>query len=50
MQALAYLDFLGKSGGEHEGLAVVGHVLLLYDAANLRFEAHIQHSVGLIQH
>lgn len=45
------LDLPGESGGEHERLSVLdaGHVLLFNDLSNLRFETHIEHSIGFIE-
>ena len=50
--ASKHLDLFGEGGGEHHGLpSVLGswHVVLLHDPANLGFEAHVEHSVGLVQ-
>ena len=46
-----HLD-LWEGGGEHHGLPPVlrtGHIVLLHDPADLWLEAHVQHSVGLVQ-
>lgn len=47
-----HLDLFGERGRKHERLTIsrLGHRVLLDDAANLRLETHVQHSVGLIQH
>ena len=33
-----------------EACTFIWHVLMLYNASNLRFETHIQHSISFIQH
>ena len=45
-----YLDLLGEGGGEHHGLALAGHCVLLHDAADLRLKPHVQHAICLVQH
>lgn len=46
-----YLDLLWESGTEHHSLsdAFRWHCILLHDASDLWFKAHIQHAVRLIQ-
>mmetsp|Transcript_24080 Transcript_24080/g.52123 ORF Transcript_24080/g.52123 Transcript_24080/m.52123 type:complete len:251 (-) Transcript_24080:57-809(-) len=44
------LDLHGEGGGEHESLPLPRHSLLLHDFADLRLEAHVEHSVRLVQH
>ena len=48
---ISHLDFLREGGREHESLPVscLGHIILLYDTANLRFKSHVQHTVSLVQ-
>mmetsp|Transcript_74511 Transcript_74511/g.125589 ORF Transcript_74511/g.125589 Transcript_74511/m.125589 type:complete len:658 (+) Transcript_74511:98-2071(+) len=41
-------DLPGPRGREHHGLAVLGH--LGDDHADLRFESHVQHPIGLVEH
>jgi hypothetical protein len=41
------LNFLGPSGREHEGLTIWSN--LADDLANLGFETHVQHPIGLIK-
>ena len=43
------LDLHWEGGAEHEGLSLEGHVRLDHDAANLRLEPHVEHSVGLVE-
>ena len=40
------LDILGPSSAEHESLTVGSD--LSYNLANLRFETHVEHTVGFI--
>ena len=47
-----HLDLFWEGGREHHGLpSILGswHVVLLNDPADLGLEAHVQHSVGLVQ-
>jgi hypothetical protein len=46
-----HLNFSGESGGEHECLTVLntGHVLTFDNLSDLRFEAHVQHSISFIE-
>lgn len=46
-----YLDLLWESGTEHHSLpdALGWHCILLHNASDLWFKAHIQHAVSLIQ-
>lgn len=46
-----HLDLLGEGGREHEGLsfASFGHGVAFDDLADLRFETHVQHTVGLVE-
>jgi hypothetical protein len=45
------LNFFGECGAEHEGLSLARwrHVLRFDDAANLRFETHVQHSISFVE-
>lgn len=44
------LDGVGKCSAEHEGLSALHrHPTLLYNAADLRLEAHVQHAIGLVE-
>lgn len=47
-----HLDLLGECGREHHGLTLTHrrHPILLYNAADLRFKPHVQHTVSLVQH
>ena len=47
-----YLDLLGEGGTEHHGLAHAfrWHCILLHDTSDLGLKAHVQHTIGLIQH
>ena len=50
--ASKHLDLFWEGGREHHGLpSILGswHVVLLNDPADLGLEAHVQHSVGLVQ-
>lgn len=46
-----YLDLLWESGTEHHRLSDASgwHCILLHNASDLWFKAHVQHAVGLIQ-
>lgn len=46
-----HLNLSRERGGEHERLSLLnaGHVLALDNLSNLRFETHVEHSVGLIK-
>jgi hypothetical protein len=46
-----HLNIARESGREHQSLAVIDarHVFALYDAANLRLETHVQHTISLIE-
>ena len=47
-----YLDFFGESGREHHSLSVFHdrHGILLNYTTDLWLEAHVQHTISLIQH
>jgi hypothetical protein len=46
-----HLNIARESGREHQSLALIDvrHVFTLYDAANLRLETHVQHTIGLVE-
>uniref|UniRef100_A0A182QW56 Uncharacterized protein n=1 Tax=Anopheles farauti TaxID=69004 RepID=A0A182QW56_9DIPT len=46
------LDRFREGGGEHERLTFARHrhAAFLDDAPNLRLEAHVQHTIGFVQH
>lgn len=46
-----HLDLFREGSTEHHGLsdAFVWHGVLFHDASDLRFEAHVQHAICLIQ-
>lgn len=46
-----HLDIAGEGGREHQSLAVGngGHILTLDNAANLRLETHVQHTISLVK-
>jgi hypothetical protein len=47
-----HLDVAGEGGREHESLTVLDawHIFTLNNAANLRFETHVQHTISLIEY
>ncbi|CAH0053234.1 unnamed protein product [Clonostachys solani] len=46
-----HLDIAGEGGREHQSLAVGngGHILTLDNAADLRLETHVQHTISLVK-
>lgn len=49
---VSLLDLLGECRGEHQRLSLADgrHARALHDAPDLWLEAHVEHSVCLVQH